>query len=138
VENKKKILLIDDEVDFTFFVKKNLEQTGEFEVIVANDGANGIDLLKEAKPDLILLDIVMPNPSGPDVAEFILHNPQTKQIPLIFLTAVVTKEETGIDLLKEIGGHNFIAKPVDTQTLISSIKTVLLEGTPEAKSAKPQ
>lgn len=130
--NKKKILLIDDEVDFTFFVKKNLEQTGEFEVIIANDGAKGIDLVKEVKPDVILLDIVMPNTSGPDVAEFLLHNPQTKQIPLIFLTAVVTKEETGIDLIKGIGGHNFIAKPVDALTLISSIKAVLME-TPTAK-----
>jgi len=138
VENKKKVLLIDDEEDFTFFVKKNLEQTQEFEVVVANDGKSGIDLITKIKPDVVLLDIVMPNPSGPDVAEFILHNPQTKQIPLIFLTAVVTKEETGVDLLKEIGGHNFIAKPVDTQTLISSIKTVLLEGTPGIKSAKPQ
>lgn len=125
MRNKKRILLIDDEEAFTFFVKKNLEQTGEFEVIVANNGTSGIDLSAKVKPDVILLDIVMPNPSGPDVAEFILHNPQTKQIPLIFLTAVVTKEETGIDLIKEIGGHNFIAKPVDTQTLISSIKAVL-------------
>lgn len=127
MKDKKKILLIDDEEDFTFFVKKNLEQTEEFEVIVANDGAKGIELVTKVKPDVILLDIVMPNTSGPDVAEFLLHNPQTKQIPLIFLTAVVTKEETGIDLIKEIGGHNFIAKPVDTQTLIGSIKTVLEE-----------
>ncbi len=137
MQDKKKVLLIDDEEDFTFFVKKNLEQTGEFEVTVANGGRSGIDLVTKVNPDVILLDIVMPNPSGPDVAEFLLHNPHTKQIPLIFLTAVVTKEETGIDLLKEIGGHNFIAKPVDTQTLISSIKTVL-EETPETKLTKSQ
>jgi DNA-binding response OmpR family regulator len=127
IVDKRRILLIDDEENFTFFVKRNLEQTGEFEVIVANDGAKGIELVTQIKPDIVLLDIVMPDTSGPDVAEFLLHNPQTKQIPLIFLTAVVTKEETGIDLINEIGGHNFVSKPVDTQTLINSIKMVLEE-----------
>lgn len=123
----KKILLIDDEEDFCFFVKKNLEHTGEFEVVPATDGKKGIALAREDKPDLILLDILMPEITGSDVAEILLNDPKTKQIPLIFLTAVVTKEEIGVESIKEIGNQNFIAKPVDIERLISCIKKVLGE-----------
>ena len=122
---KKKILLIDDEKDFCFFVKKNLEATGEFEVITANRGEEGINLAREKKPDLILLDIVMPKMMGEDVAAALTNGPETKNIPLVFLTAQVTKEEIGIDSIKEIGGHLFTAKPLATEKLVSSIKTIL-------------
>ena len=122
---KKKILLIDDEEDFCFFVRKNLECTGEFEVITANRGEEGINLAREKKPDLILLDIVMPKMMGEDVAAALTNGPETKNIPLVFLTAQVTKEEIGIDSIKEIGGHLFTAKPLATEKLVSSIKTIL-------------
>ena len=122
---KKKILLIDDEKDFCFFAKKNLEATGEFEVITANRGEEGINLAREKKPDLILLDIVMPKMMGEDVAAALTNGPETKNIPLVFLTAQVTKEEIGIDSIKEIGGHLFTAKPLATEKLVSSIKTIL-------------
>ncbi|MFH0827526.1 MAG: response regulator, partial [Candidatus Omnitrophota bacterium] len=78
MNNKKKILLIDDEEDFCFFVKKNLENTGEFEVITAPEGKIGIDLAREEKPDAILLDIVMPKMDGTDVAEILVNDPKTK------------------------------------------------------------
>jgi len=123
--DKNKILLIDDEKDFCFFTGKNLEQTGEFEVMTAARGKEGIDLAREKKPDLILLDINMPSVSGPEVAEILFNDPKTKGIPVIFLTAVVTKKEIGIKSISEIGGRNFIAKPVDTETLSSCIKDVL-------------
>ncbi len=122
---KKKILLIDDEEDFCFFIRQNLEQAGEFEVITANRGEEGINLAREKKPDLILLDIVMPKRMGEDVAVALINDPKTKNIPLIFLTAMVSKEQIGIDSIKEIGGHLFIAKPVETERLVNSIKTVL-------------
>jgi len=122
---RKKILLIDDEEDFCFFVRQNLECTGEFEVITANRGEEGINLAREKKPDLILLDIVMPKMMGEDVAAALANDPKTKNIPLVFLTAQVTKDEIGIESIKEIGGNLFIAKPVDTERLVSSIKTVL-------------
>ncbi len=122
---EKKILLIDDEEDFCFFVKKNLEKTGEFQVLTATKGEEGINLARNKNPDLILLDIVMPRVSGPDVAEALLNNSETKQIPLIFLTAIVTEEEIGDESIKEIGGHPFIAKPVDAKELASSINVVL-------------
>lgn len=122
---KKRILLIDDEKDFAFFVKYNLEATGEFEVITANDGASGIEAVRLKSPDLILLDVVMPEVAGPDVAEFLLNTPEAKHIPFIFLTAIVTKEDIGLEPMKEIKGHTFIQKPVDTRTLIESIRAML-------------
>jgi len=122
---KKKILLIDDEEDFCFFVRQNLEQAGEFEVITANCGEEGINLAREQEPDLILLDIVMPKMMGDDVAAVLISDPKTKNIPLVFLTAQVTQDEIGVESIKEIGGHFFISKPVDNERLVSSIRMIL-------------
>ena len=130
---KKKILLIDDEEDFCFFVRQNLEQVGEFEVITANCGEEGINLAREQKPDLILLDIIMPKMMGDDVAAALINDPKTENIPLVFLTAQVSEGEIGVESIKEIGGHLFIAKPVNTEKLISAIKTVLSKRINEAK-----
>ncbi len=122
---KKRILIIDDEKDFVFFIKNNLEATGEFEVMTAHDGAAGIEAINLRKPDLVLLDVVMPEVTGPDVAEFLLNAPEANKIPFVFLTAIVTKEEIGGEPMKEIKGHIFIQKPVNTQTLVTTIKAVL-------------
>jgi len=122
---KKKILLIDDEENFCFFVRHNLEQAGEFEVITANSGEEGISLAGERKPDLILLDIVMPKMMGEDVAAALTNDLKTKNIPLVFLTAQVRQEEIGVELTKEIGGHLFIAKPVNTEKLSNFIREIL-------------
>lgn len=124
---KKGILLIDDEEDFCFFVKGSLENTGEFDVMVSNRGAKGIELAQREKPDLILLDILMPEMSGDEVAEILLDNPATAKIPIIFLTAMVGKKEDEYAALKRRGGRNFIAKPVTTEDLVYGIKKVLTE-----------
>jgi DNA-binding response OmpR family regulator len=123
--DKKKILLIDDEEDFCFFVKNNLEQTEEFSVSYTTNPDKGIRIARKDPPDLILLDILMPTMEGSDVAGDLLADPRTRQIPVIFLTAVVTQEEIGLKMIKEIGGQSFIAKPVDTESLSSCIKIAL-------------
>jgi len=122
---KKRILLIDDEKDLCFFLKANLENTGEFDVLVSTRGDKGIELAQTEKPDLILLDILMPGMSGDEVAEVLLENPATAKIPIIFLTAMVTKEEIGDVMLKKRGGRNFIAKPLTTKEVIAAINKVL-------------
>ncbi len=121
---KKRVLLIDDEEDFCFFVRKNLEKTGVFEVLTATDPEAGILLAKERLPDVILLDIVMPKMHGPVVAEALSSEPRTRRIPLIFVTAMVTEKEMGVGLTKEIGEYTFIAKPVRSENLISAIRLV--------------
>jgi CheY-like chemotaxis protein len=122
---KKRILLIDDEKDLCFFLKANLENTGEFDVIVSNRGDKGIESAQREKPDLILLDILMPGMSGDEVAEILLENSGTAKIPIIFLTAMVTKEEIGDVALKKRGGRNFMAKPITTEEIVGAIKKVL-------------
>ena len=120
------VLAIDDEESFTFFVKLNLETKtdDDFKVTTANSGEEGLKLAKALRPDLILLDIMMPDMSGAEVAEELLQDTRTKNIPIIFITALVKKEEVD----KEsglMGGREFIAKPVSKEELIMRIKTTL-------------
>jgi len=125
MESKKKILLIDDEKDFCFFLKGNLESTGKFEVIATSSGKKGIKLACEEKPDLILLDLNMPEMSGSEVAQSLRDRSETKKIPLIFLTALITEDEMGSESMANIGGYNYIAKPVTTKELVAVIKKIL-------------
>jgi len=119
--DKKKILLVDDEEDFCFFVKLNLERTGKYRVFTTTDGIEGIRLAKELKPDLIFLDIIMPKMDGERVAEILLEDESTKNIPLVFVTAIIRKNNlTGHG--EGIGGRDFITKPVASESLIEKIE----------------
>jgi CheY-like chemotaxis protein len=93
--------------------------------MVAHDGESGISMVKLERPDVILLDIMMPKVSGPDVADAILQDPAIKNIPILFLTALVTEEEIGFRLMREIGGRNFIAKPVEIDRIVNCIENAL-------------
>jgi CheY-like chemotaxis protein len=121
---KKRVLLIDDEEHFCYFVKAHLEQTGRFEVLIAGNGLDGIRLAKLNTPDLILLDINMPVMDGPATAERILDDEQICDIPLLFLSALITKDE--IEARGgSIAGREFIAKPVNCDELIAAIESRL-------------
>lgn len=123
---KKKILIIDDEKDFTELVKMNLEATGKYEVKVENKGALGFDRTKEFKPDLILLDILMPDMEGSEVASQLSEDKDTESIPIVFLTAIVRENEIknsgGI-----IAGRHFVAKPVSSDKLIAIIERTIIK-----------
>lgn len=122
----KKILMIDDEADFCYFTKKNLERTKEFDVIVETNPESGIKAAIEQKPDLILLDIVMPQLDGSEVAFRLVNDIRTKDIPIIFLTCLAEEKDLSqYDGLKLIGGRRFIAKPCKAEELIKVIKEVL-------------
>ena len=120
---KIKVLLIDDEKEFNHFVKLNLENTGEFEVLATEDPIVGIDLARRNPPDLILLDIYMPKLDGTAVAESLLADSLTSNIPIVFLTALVKQGELSKN--STIAGRHYIAKPVTTGDLISQIKVIL-------------
>mgnify|MGYP001611435038 CR=1 FL=1 len=118
---KKKILIIDDEVGFTQMVKLNLEATGEYVVRTENKGSGGLAAAKEFKPDLILLDIIMPDMPGGDVAFQLNNDKETEEIPIVLLTAIVKTEE--VEAHKGImGGLPIIAKPVTVKELIDCIE----------------
>ena len=119
----KKILIIDDEEYFCRALKKSLELKSTFHVMTATRGDDGIRLAKTQKPDIILLDIMMPDMVGTLVAEKLSEDPATSSIPIIFVTAIIKQEEVkksgGV-----VGGRNFIAKPIIIGELIKKINAM--------------
>ncbi|MDD5617568.1 MAG: response regulator [Candidatus Omnitrophica bacterium] len=123
---KKKVLMIDDEEDFCFFTKKNLEKTREFEVVIENNPLNAVQTAAEQKPDVILLDIIMPQLDGGEVAFRLVNDNRTKDTPIIFLTCLAEEKDLGrYDGLSMVGGRPFIAKPCQASELARVIKEVL-------------
>jgi len=119
---KQKILMVDDEQDFCYFVKLNLEKSGKYQVMTAFNGEEGLRLAEENKPDLILLDIVMQGMDGGEVAWKLINNEATKDIPVIFITALIQPGEGD----KVIGKRNFLAKPVTPEKLMKKIDSALV------------
>jgi two-component system OmpR family response regulator len=117
---KKRILVIDDEVDFSQLLKLSLEQTGDFQVRVANTCREGLAAAEESAPDLILLDVMLPDMDGGEVAARLRAHPKWCQVPIIFLTAAVRRAEVS-SRNGRIGGLPFIAKPVDLPELINCL-----------------
>jgi CheY-like chemotaxis protein len=118
---RKKILIIDDEESFCKLVKLNLEETGKYEVRTESQSINAISAVKEFKPDLILLDIVMPNVDGGEISHKLRSDDELKNIPIVFLTAIVTEREVR-DQNGIIAGRPFLAKPVSVDKLIYCIE----------------
>ena len=121
---KKKILIIDDEEALCSLLKLNLESTGSYEVITATDSREGLVMVRKHLPDLVILDLMMPFMEGSEVAERLMQNPKTKNIPVVFLTALADKAQVEANM-GVIAGREFIAKPVSTKELVSRIETVL-------------
>jgi len=117
---KKRILIIDDEPGFTRMVKLNLEKTGFFEVREENKATYAIPAAREFKPDLILLDVIMPTMDGGDIAAHMKTDKHLRDVPVVFLTATVSQREAGDGGLNS-GGALFLAKPVSVENLIKCI-----------------
>jgi CheY-like chemotaxis protein len=119
---KKRILIVDDEPSITRTMKVNLERTGAYAVRTENQAEHALTAAREFEPDLILLDVMMPDVDGGEVAAGLRADPALQHIPVVFLTAIVSRKETGGDYL-ESGGQTFIAKPVSLDALIQCIET---------------
>jgi CheY-like chemotaxis protein len=124
-----KVLIIDDEADFCYFVRKNLMRSGMFDVVIATNGKQGIELANNEKPDIILLDLLMPGMSGDEVAAVLKRQAATATIPILYLTALATDEdvnEDAEDCNERKSGKNFILpKPVRTKKLMETILKIL-------------
>ncbi|MCB9771724.1 MAG: response regulator [Candidatus Omnitrophica bacterium] len=118
---KKKVLVIDDERGFTKMVKLNLEASGDYEVKIQNNSLDALQTAIEFQPDVILLDVIMPDLEGPDVVYQIKNNEVLKNTPVIFITANITREEVEAQE-GYIGGHAFLAKPGSIDELIACIE----------------
>lgn len=118
---KKKVLIIDDEEAFTRIVKLTLEGRGGYEVCVENDPRQAIAAARKFWPDIVVLDVVMPQLDGGEVHAQFRADPVLKSIPVIFLTAIVRQKE--VDESKGmIGGSFYLAKPVSADGLASAIE----------------
>ena len=117
---KKRVLVIDDEPSLTRLLKFSLEQTGRYEVRAENHASHGLTAALEFRPDLVLLDVIMPDASGDEVAAQFQADQRLTRVPIVFLTAACSKMKEQKDHL--IIGRPFIAKPVSVEALIESIE----------------
>jgi len=120
-----KVLVVDDEVDFCYFVQKNLMHGRMFDVITATNGKDGIELAKRELPDIILLDLLMPDMPGEDVMAALKEEPATAKIPILYITALATKDDVVDGKENKIGNNYILPKPVRTKKLIETILKIL-------------
>lgn len=132
VPKRKRILIVDDEKDMTLLVRLNLQRTGRYEVKEENDASRAVSTARQFQPDLVLLDVMMPEMDGGDVLALLKDDPGLRNLPVIFLTATVLKEEVK-SKGGTIGGYPFIPKPFQMETLIAQIDKTL--GSPGARPA---
>jgi two-component system, OmpR family, alkaline phosphatase synthesis response regulator PhoP len=117
-----RVLVIDDEAPIRLLCRVNLEAEG-MEVLEAADGPTGLDVAKEERPDVILLDVMMPGIDGWRVAEQLLDDPRTSEIPIIFLTARAEFRDRARGL--DIGGVDYVTKPFNPVELAPLVRDLL-------------
>ena len=117
----QQILIVDDEADFIELVKFRLSDL-PCEFLVANDGVQALSQARQYKPDLILLDILLPDMDGLSVCEILKRQPATKKIPIIFMSALssdVTKRTAAMQ------ADDFFTKPLDLERLVNRVRDLL-------------
>jgi len=120
-----KVLVIDDEVGFTKLLKMNLEKGGEFEVRVENNSMKALSSAREFRPDVVLLDVVMPGLDGGDVAALLQDDATLRRVPIIMLTALVSPGETSSDAVAQSGTMSVLPKPVNLDKLVHCLKQAI-------------
>lgn len=130
---KRRILLIEDERDIQELLNYNLAREG-FELTACLNGDEGLDMAGRLKPDLILLDVMIPGMGGKEVCRRLKADPLTESIPVIFLTA--RSEEIDKMLGFELGADDYVTKPFSPRELIARIKAVLKRAQPESSKEK--
>ena len=117
-----KILIVDDEQDIVELLSYNLEKEG-FSTVKAYDGEAALGLVRSEKPDLMILDLMLPKMNGLDVCKAIRRNPETANLPIIMLTAKGDEIDKIIGL--EIGADDYITKPFSIKELIARVRAIL-------------
>jgi len=120
--SQAKILVVDDEADLVETIQFALELEG-YNVLVASNGEEGLNIARQEKPDIILLDLMLPKLDGYKVCRLLKFDERYKSIPILMLTAK-TQEKDKI-LGKETGANEYITKPFDMDELMAKIKSYL-------------
>ena len=118
----KKILAVDDEKSIVMVIRVNLEFEG-YQVTEAYDGVQALESIAEDKPDLIVLDIMMPEMDGWEVLAHIRENPETEDLPVIMLTALT--QDRDIEEATMLGADVYLTKPFEPEELILTVKRIL-------------
>ena len=118
------LLVIDDDKNLCASIKRSLESTGKYVVHVATDGKEGLELALGLQPDVILLDMMMPQMTGPEVAYGLRNDPRTSAIPYIFLTGMLDKVGAA-SLIGALPGETYLAKPATTDEIVEAVGAVL-------------
>ena len=118
----KKILAVDDEKSIVMVIRVNLEFEG-YEVMEAYDGVQALELIAEEKPDLIVLDIMMPEMDGWKVLSHIRENPETEDLPVVMLTALT--QDRDIEEATMLGADVYLTKPFEPEELVLTVKRML-------------
>lgn len=120
--HKPKLLLIEDEEDIASLIKLQAEIAG-YKMFVETDGLNGLRAIEKEKPELVVLDIMLPGLNGLDVCRKVKNNPELKHIPIILVSA--KSEELDVVLGLELGADDYVTKPFSPKVLFSRIKAVM-------------
>ena len=119
---RKKILVVDDERDLVELISLNLQRNG-YDTLAAHDGITGLDLARKQKPDLLILDLMMPGLSGRDVTTALKADPDFASIPILMLTAKT--EETDVIVGLSMGADDYVTKPFSMKVLMARVAAVL-------------
>ena len=125
----KEILIVDDEVNAVVPIQFLMEQQG-YRVMIAERGEDALDLIYQCKPDLVLLDIMLPGIDGYEVCEIVRLNPNFRKVKIIFLTAKGREEEIAKGLA--LGADAYITKPFSNTELVAKVKELLEKTNEEA------
>ena len=120
----RRILVVDDDTNATRMVKWALERTGHYQARELNDSTRVLDAAREFKPDLILLDVCMPDREGVEVAFQIRSDMEFQGTPIVFMTSLVSEQEAVGDGTSD-GAFHFVAKPAKVQRMIACIERSL-------------
>ncbi len=117
------ILVVDDDIMTQNMLKSTLAKAG-YNPIAASNGMEAIKMAAERLPSVIILDIMMPDMDGGEVADILRKNPKTKEIPIIFLSSLISKQEEKVGTRKDI--VSFLSKPYNRELLLNEIKNYLM------------
>ena len=118
----KKVLIVDDDISIHKMLEPNLVTSG-FQVVSAKTGEEGIQKAQDEKPDIIILDVILPGMKGRAVCVAIKKNPALKDVPVLFLTSKDSPDDVQAEL--EAGGIGHLTKPINPQYLVAQIKRIL-------------
>ena len=121
---KKRILIVEDERQMVEMMKMRLE-ANDYEVLAAYDGQEGLDMAKKEKPDLIILDLMLPKMNGYKVCGLLKKDARYAKIPIMIFTAKAQEEDKKLG--EEVGADGYLTKPFEPETLLNKIKELIKE-----------